>query len=77
MEIKAWRERQKQWKRFADWEACQKYKLSPAEALHQIGEFVDFYFNRHGQEQKGAKLGEEHVQGIVRMHQLLGKWKRQ
>lgn len=75
MEINAWRKRKKQWERFAAWEAEQKSALSPAEALHQVGEFVDFYFKRHGSIKKNNLLGPEHVQGIIQMHQLLGRWK--
>ncbi len=73
--IKAWRTRQKQWERFAVWEAEQGSALNPVEALHQVGELVDFYFKRHGLTKRNSRLGAEHVQGIVQMHQLLGRWK--
>ena len=75
MDITTWRKRKKQWERFAACEAEQRSTLSPAEVLHQVGEFVDFYLKRHGSIKRNNLLGSEHVQGIIQMHQLLGRWK--
>jgi hypothetical protein len=72
MDITTWRERQKQWERFVAWEAEHRSTLSPVEALHQMGEFADFYFRRHGLN-CDEKLIQEKVKRIREMHRLLGQ----
>ncbi len=73
MDKKQWEERQKQWDRFAAWEAEQP-GIPFEQAISQISDLIALYLEMN--ENASITLPPDYGEGIKNMHRLRARWEK-